>query len=289
MQMNQIRYFLAVCEYKNFTHAARAVNVSQPSLTSSIKKLEDELGGPLFLRDRAGCRLTALGSLMLPRLLNVEQQTHEAKTEAIRHIRLERVPITIGVGETIGQTKISEAIERFRIQLPQADIELIIDDQKALLTDLRGGRLDMAIIAMGVTPDLYRIDQLYKEGYRAVVSLEHPLSQSETVTLEVLANTNMLDRLNCEMRDTLHETCAERGHALYAAYRSNNVGWLLELARKGAGCVILPETAIPDEANLISIPIDGVGIERQVSALRYRHQPSRPESDQLLRELTKIA
>ena len=75
MEMNQIRYFLAVCEYQNFTHAAGASNVSQPSLTTSIKKLEEELDGALFIRDRAGCRLTPLGKLMYPRL-------HKMSTEA---------------------------------------------------------------------------------------------------------------------------------------------------------------------------------------------------------------
>ena len=73
MEMNQIRYFLAVCENRNFTHAARASNVSQPSLTTAIKKLEDELGGPLFLRDRAGCRLTPLGKLVRPRLEKIQR------------------------------------------------------------------------------------------------------------------------------------------------------------------------------------------------------------------------
>ncbi|MFH3972590.1 LysR family transcriptional regulator, partial [Acinetobacter baumannii] len=75
MEMNQIRYFLAVCEHRNFTHAASASNVSQPSLTTAIKKLEDELGGELFVRDRAGCRLTALGKLMQPRLRKSHDET----------------------------------------------------------------------------------------------------------------------------------------------------------------------------------------------------------------------
>ena len=82
MEMNQIRYFLAVCEHRNFTHAASASNVSQPSLTVAIKKLEDELGGNLFIRDRAGCRMTALGKLLHPRLEKVHMETREAKAEA---------------------------------------------------------------------------------------------------------------------------------------------------------------------------------------------------------------
>ncbi len=71
MEMQQIRYFLAVCDKASFTRAARASYVSQPSLTQAIKKLEDELGGELFSRDRSGCRLTALGRLVEPSLREI--------------------------------------------------------------------------------------------------------------------------------------------------------------------------------------------------------------------------
>lgn len=173
------------------------------------------------------------------------------------------------------------------MHIPQADIELIVDNQQALLSGLREGRFDIVVMAAKVTPELYRIDSLYNEDYKAVVSANHPLSQHETVTLDLLANTVMLDKPNCEMRDTLHASCADHGHTLYAAYWSNRVDWLLELARKGAGCMILPDTAIPRDTGLVSLPIEGGGIERQVVALRYRHHPSRPEADELVRELAK--
>lgn len=287
MEMNQIRYFLAVCEHRNFTHAASASNVSQPSLTTAIKKLEDELGGALFVRDRAGCRLTALGKLMQPRLRKVCDETQAAKAEAVRHMRLERVPISVGVGETIGHNRISAAMERMRAQLPQAEIELIVAPASALLTALRDGEFDVVITAEKVSEDLYRIDPLYDEDYKVVVADGHPLSKLAAVSLSELSNTNMLDRLNCEMRDTLHGACADHGHELYAAYRSNRIDWLIELARRGSGAVILPVTAIPADKGLVSIPIEGLAISREVAALRYRHQASRPETSALIREIAR--
>ena len=229
MEMNQIRYFLAVCEHRNFTHAASASNVSQPSLTTAIKKLEGELGGELFVRDRAGCRLTALGILMRPRLQKIYDETRQAKAEAIRHMRLERVPLSVGVGETIGHSRISAAMERMRKRVPQAEIELIVASSSGLLAALRDGNLDVVVTSDKVSEDLYRIDHLYEEDYRVVVSKSHPLSELKTISLSTLAETDMLDRLNCEMRDTLHGACADHGHELYAAYRSNRVDWLVDL------------------------------------------------------------
>lgn len=287
MEMNQIRYFLAVCEHRNFTHAAKSSNVAQPSLTTAIKKLEEELGGALFLRDRAGCRLTPLGKLMQPRLQRIQAETHEAKVEAVRHTRLERVPISVGIGETIGHNKLSEAVQRYRPRLPQADIELIIESNETLLAQLRDGVFDFAVTSAKVSKELYRVDFLYRESYRVVVAADHHLSKLKTISLELLANTNMLDRPNCDMRDTLHATCADQGHTLYAAYRSNRVECLLELARRGSGAVILPETAIPSDQNLVSRPIQGIEIERDVVALRFRHHASRREANELIREFVR--
>ncbi|MBE1207489.1 LysR family transcriptional regulator [Aminobacter carboxidus] len=287
MEMNQIRYFLAVCEHRNFTHAASASNVSQPSLTTAIKKLEGELGGELFVRDRAGCRLTALGKLMRPRLQKIYDETRRAKAEAVRHMRLERVPLSVGVGETIGHSRISAAMERMRKRVPQAEIELIVASSSGLLAALRDGDLDVVVTSDKVSEDLYRIDHLYEEDYRVVVSKSHPLSELKTISLSTLAETDMLDRLNCEMRDTLHGACADHGHELYAAYRSNRVDWLVDLARQGSGAVILPVTAIPSDIGLVSKPIDGLEISRTVWALRYRHQATRAETNDLIREMMR--
>ena len=287
MEMNQVRYFLAVCEHRNFTHAASASNVSQPSLTTAIKKLEDELGGALFIRDRAGCRLTPLGQLVKPRIQRVNTEALEAKAEAVRHTRLERVPIGIGIGETIGNRKIAAAIERFRGRLPQAEIELIVGLTEDLLTQLREGKLDVVVAAVDTSPELYRIDHLYREEYRVVVKKDHDLTKLDALTLGDLAKTTLLDRPNCEMRDTLHATCSDIGHSLYASYRSNRVDWLIDLARQGSGAVILPETAIPNDTALTSMPIKDMDIQRDVVALRYRHQSRRPEANELVKEMSR--
>ena len=82
MEMHQIRYFLSVCETGNFTRAAHSACVSQPSLTQAIGKLEEELGGKLFLRDRGGCRLTELGRVVEPNLRRIHDHSQTTKSDA---------------------------------------------------------------------------------------------------------------------------------------------------------------------------------------------------------------
>lgn len=82
MHLRHIRYFLALCEERHFTRAAKRCGVSQPSLSNAIKKLERDLRGPLFHRDRFGIRLTALGETMWPRMQRIESEFKQIQHSA---------------------------------------------------------------------------------------------------------------------------------------------------------------------------------------------------------------
>jgi hypothetical protein len=84
MKMQHVRYFLALCEERNFTRAAKRCGVSQPSLTNAIKRLEHTLGGPLFHRDRGNIELTELGRGVKPYLKQLNQSAYEAKRKAAK-------------------------------------------------------------------------------------------------------------------------------------------------------------------------------------------------------------
>lgn len=287
MEMNQIRYFLAVYEYRNFTHAAQAMNVSQPSLTTAIGKLEQRLGGKLFLRDRAGCSLTPLGTVVLPYLTEVLKQSQKAMVDAKRYVRLEGVPISVGVSEGIGLVRIADAITRHQVRAPEINFEIIIDKQSVLLSGLREGRFDVGITNADAASELYQAEPMYSENYRVVVSATHPLSQRKTVNLDVLAGNDMLSRANCEMREALFTFCADPENTMNFTHRSNRIDLLLELVRLGRGFLVLPETAIPRSKEFASLQIEGADFERQVVALRYLHQPVRPEVRGFTQELAR--
>lgn len=86
MEINQIRYFLTLCNERNFTRAARRCKISQPSLTNAVKQLERVLGGSLFDRGPRGARLTELGHLMLPHFELLDRCVHGARRDADRFL-----------------------------------------------------------------------------------------------------------------------------------------------------------------------------------------------------------
>jgi DNA-binding transcriptional LysR family regulator len=84
MELHRVRYFLALCDEKNFTRAARHCGVSQPSLSNAIKRLERELGGRLFHRGRANCTLSELGKQVWSHLADLDRCARDACEQAAR-------------------------------------------------------------------------------------------------------------------------------------------------------------------------------------------------------------
>src|ERR1043165_3193842 len=113
VELHEIRYFLALSKTLNFTKAAEACNVSQPALTRAIQKMEDELGGLLFSRERHNTHLTELGRLLEPPLVDVLQQTQAAKETAARFLRLDSAQLRLGVMCTIEPVRFVSFLSRF--------------------------------------------------------------------------------------------------------------------------------------------------------------------------------
>jgi LysR family transcriptional regulator, hydrogen peroxide-inducible genes activator len=129
MEMHQIRYFLAVAKELNFTRAAERCNVAQPSLTRAIKLLEEELGGPLFHRERSNTHLSELGNMVLPYLTLVYEQTQTVKQQAIDFTRLKRTALKLGVMCTVSPTHLVDLLRS--VQSRYEGIELQLFDASA--------------------------------------------------------------------------------------------------------------------------------------------------------------
>src|SRR5690348_12132600 len=117
MEMHQIRYFLAVAEELNFTRASEKCNVSQPSLSRAVKLLEEELGGPLFHRERSRTHLTELGRMVQPHLATVYEQSRAVK-QLSREFADNKMPLRLGIMSTISRGEIDRKSTRLNSSHP---------------------------------------------------------------------------------------------------------------------------------------------------------------------------
>lgn len=285
--MQQIRYFLAVCDKGSFTRAAQATYVAQPSLTQAIKKLEDELGGELFSRDRSGCRLTALGRLVEPSIREIVRKTQAVKAEAVRFSRLNTVPLRIGVMTTIAAHHLSPFFTDFQQERPHVELELVVDSECNLLNQLDEEGLDLVISApTSLLAEHYQSLELYEERYVVVFNDKHRFNQMQQIDLATIQAEPYLDRLNCELRETLRSVCQGRQVNLYAAYRSNSEEWILSMVRAGIGVALMPEFTITKNADKIQVRyLSDPEIRRTICAIFPPTSTAKPEVAEVLKSL----
>jgi DNA-binding transcriptional LysR family regulator len=245
MEIHQVRYFLAVIETRSFTRAAERCAVSQPALTAAIKKLEEELGGPLILRERGGAKLTPLGQHVLPRFQRLHDETHAVAVIAENHRRLRQVPLRVGILCTIGPARLAGALAAFRTEAPGVELEIAVAMQAEILRRLEEAEVDVIVSNLGdAVPDWCVVAPLYDERYVVVLPPGHRLAAREGLTLEDLDGEPYLDRLSCEMRDKVAAAYTARGLSLYAAYRTDREDWVQSLVQVGLGFAFMPEHSL---------------------------------------------
>src|SRR5882724_5605199 len=183
MEMHQVRYFLALGELLNFTRAAERCNVSQPALTRAIQTLEEELGGPLFHRERHNTHMTELGRMMLPYLQDVLDQSRKAKERARAFASL-GAPLALGVMCTIGPSKLLGLFEGYRSANPRVEVQLHDATAAELIARLDEGALDVAIFGLPEPIDArFHAIPLFVERYVVGMTALHPFAQKNGVRL----------------------------------------------------------------------------------------------------------
>jgi len=265
MELHEIRYFLALGKTLNFTKAAQVCNVSQPALTRAIQKMEDELGGLLFSRERNNTHLTELGRLLEPHLTEVLNRTHLAKETATRFLRLDNAQLRLGVMCTIGPVRLVSFLARFRQQNPGVELTLVERTPVQLTELLNKGDIDAALMATpDAFPDPLQAQPLYPERFAIACSAGHRFARANAVRVVELDGEPYLQRMNCEYNDHLRDICAARGANIVSAYGSEREDWILTMVAAGMGVCFLPEysNSVP---GVVSRPVTEPMVERVIS------------------------
>lgn len=264
MEIHEIRYFMALCRTLNFTKAADACHVSQPALTRAIQKMEDELGGLLFSRERGNTHLTELGRLVRPHLEDVIARTDAAKETAGRFLSLDNAPLRLGVMCTIGPVRFVSFLSEFRIQNPGIEVTLVESTPDLLTESLTRGETDLALLARpGGFDSPLRAIPLYRERFVVACSAGHRFASQAAVPVSALNGESYLARVNCEHQDVLRETCRSHGAQLRRSYNSEREDWILTMVAAGMGVCLLPEysNTVP---GVVGRPMVDPVVEREV-------------------------
>lgn len=139
------KVFYAVAKHKHMTKASEELHISQPAISQSIKKLEDQLGGTLFLRSNKGMELTEEGKMFYEYVKGALELINNAENEFTSFKDLSKGEVKIGCSTTLTKLVLINSLKDFHIDYPNININITNDLTSNLINDLKLGKLDFVI------------------------------------------------------------------------------------------------------------------------------------------------
>lgn len=270
MELRHIRYLLAVADHGNFTRAAIALHISQPTLSQQIKQLERSLG--VILLDRSGrtVRLTDAGEaytrharLALRDLDAAERAVHDVQDLSRGHLRIAMTP-------TFTTYLIGPLVHRFRAAHPGISLTVTEMTQNRIEADLMADRVDLGIAFAGEHVTGIDHTALFTEELSLVVGSQHHLATTpQPLPVEELTG-EPLGLLTGDFATRLHidRYFAESGITPYVAVEANSISALLQFVRRGSTATVLPDAITRERPDLQPIALSPPLPTRTVELLR---------------------
>ena len=276
MEMQQVRYFIALAKTLNFTRAAEQCKVSQPALTRAIQQLERELGGPLFHRERSNTHMSELGQMMLPYLESVETSAQAAMQAAKSSKKLENVTMTLGAMCTIGPQLVADLIVRFQADNPEVELSVIDGEARAMIEQLEKGDLHISLVGVPEElPEQFQQVPIFNEKFVIVLPPEHPWVQTKAIRVEELDGQPYVGRTNCEVFQTVTDDFARRGVTIKKVFSSPRDDWVQKMIKAGLGFGFFTENCVTD-SDLIVRPLIEPEYSRTIYLATVRGRPHSP-------------
>ncbi len=285
MEMHQIKYFLAVVKEGNFSRAAAACNVTQPSLTRGIRKLESDIGGLLFDRRAQGAELTELGRGLLPRIERIHAAVAEALDEAHVARFTKKRRLKLGLVCTLGPQRLIELFSRLDKALPECELSLTESKARDVVDQLLAGEIDVGLSCQPSYPEEVAVTPLYLERYAVAFKAGHRFEELDAVPLDELVGESYLERLNCEFDDYYATHNDDRSLRLNVRYSSEREDWVQAMLLTGLGISLVPEF-LPLMPGIVKRPIVQPEMRREVALLTIRGRPRSPVADMFVRIAT---
>ncbi len=258
MDILHLTYFIEVARRKSFTKASQLLHVSQPSISKVIKTLENELGVTLFERLGREIELTDIGHAVFKRAQSVVSEFHDLSNEIHDVVSIKHGEITIGLPPMVGSRFFPSIIGKFKKTYPQVMLKLIEVGSKQVELDVKNGLLDIGVIALPLTESDIESFTFVKEELKVVLRRDHPLANSEKLSLDKLRDEDFILYSNdFSLNGLIYKECQKNNFSPTIVCQSSQWDFIAETVDAGLGIALLPETICKelDPKRLLSIPL----------------------------------
>lgn len=279
MNLRDLAYLVALAELRHFGKAAQACHVSQPTLSTQIKKLEDELGVVLIERAPRKVMLTAAGKDAAQRARRVLAEVEELKAAAQRRANPEAGRLRLGAFPTLAPYLLPHVVPELHAHFPRLELLLTEEKSDLLLQRLRDGQLDAALLALPVHDESLHAQLLFEEPFLLAAPAGHPLTRRTTLTVDDLnhASLLLLEDGHC-LRDQALDVCRLSGADEKSGFRATSLETLRQMVAAGVGITLLPQLAVtapvPPSADIALVPFRAPPPHRRI-AMVWRRSTAR--------------
>lgn len=246
MTLTELRYIVALARERHFGRAADKCNVSQPTLSVAVKKLEDELGIALFERSAGDVRPTPIGN-------DVVAQAERTLAEAARVTEVAAAgkdplagPLRLGVIYTIGPWLLPALVPRVKARAPRMPLYIAEGYTEVLLERLKAAELDVLVLALPVDEPGLVAQPVYVEDFRTLVPASHPWASAKSLRPEQLLDEPllMLGPGNC-FRDQVLDLCtrASQGESPQVL-EGSSLETIRHMVSSGVGVTVMPSSSV---------------------------------------------
>ncbi len=258
MTLTELRYLVALADQRHFGRAAEACHVSQPTLSTQIRKLENELGLPLFERGNRSVVPTPTGERIIAEARQILAGAGRLREIASGARTVLSGTLRLGVIPTLGPYLLPWLLSPLQTAHPELDLHLTEDQTAQLLRGLQDYELDAALLAWPVEAPDIACEMLFDEPFLLACPADHPLAARKEVEASEVGTTDLmlLTEGHC-LRDQAIALCGEAGIA--PAFRTASLTTLRHLVAAGHGCTLLPAlaAAVETDPRIRLVPLAG--------------------------------
>ncbi len=287
MTLTELKYIVAVAQYKHFGRAAKACFVSQPTLSLGIKKLEKEFEIDIFERQaRNELQITPQGQRIIEQAQKVLDEAARFKTLAQNHLDPLSTPLRFGAIYTIAPYLLPELIPRLLKRAPNMQLHLEENFTAVLSEQLKQGNLDVILIALPFNEPNIITQIVYYEPFEVVIPLNHHWHNQQQINIHDLAKEKLwlLGPGHC-FRDQVLQACPDCNASgnLQESLAGGSLETIRHMVASGSGVTVLPSSSKQDNNLIKMIPFANPAPYRRV-ALAWRKGFTRPEAIETLRQ-----
>lgn len=245
MNIRALMYFVKLAELKHFSKAANACFVSQPTLSTQIRKLEDELGVTLVERAPRHIMLTPIGEDIAHRARHVLRDIEHIKDAARRSKDPETGTIKLGIFPTLAPYLLPHVIPNIRKQYPDLRLQLAEEKTEDILNMLDQGRLDAGLLALPIEEHGMELEILFEEPFVTAMPASHPLTEKQTISIEDLEGEELLllEEGHC-LRQQALAVCALAGAHERVDFHATSMETLRQMVATNAGVTLMPVLSV---------------------------------------------